>query len=255
MESYTISASIVLFKENLSDLHKTIDCFLNIQCSKKLFLVDNTPNRFFEYLFVDEDIEYISIFENIGFGSAHNKIISKIENKSKYHLILNPDVIFDEEVIVKLIKELHEKDNLAMIAPRVLFPNKTHQYSCRRYPSISELLARRFTIIKPIFQKTINKGQYKDKNLNTPFIADYLTGCFHLYKTKYFIKVGGFDERYFMYMEDIDICKKIDAIGKQKLYYPYVEIIHILKQGSAKKTKLFFIHIISAIKYFLKWSF
>jgi GT2 family glycosyltransferase len=55
-------------------------------------------------------------------------------------------------------------------------------------------------------------------------------------------------------MEDVDICKKIDALGKKKLYYPKEEIIHVLKQGSSKNIHLFFRHTSSAIKYFLKWG-
>ena len=56
-------------------------------------------------------------------------------------------------------------------------------------------------------------------------------------------------------MEDVDICRKIDALGKKKLYYPREEITHVLKQGSSKSINLFFRHISSAIKYFLKWGF
>jgi len=142
-----------------------------------------------------------------------------------------------------------------MIAPKVLFPDGRHQYSCRRYPTVSELLARRFTFLKSIFKKQIFKGTYRDKDLNQPFFAEYITGCFHLYKTKDFVKIKGFDERYFLYMEDVDICRKIDALGKKKLYFPQEEIVHVLKQGSSKNLKLFFRHTSSAIKYFLKWGF
>ena len=56
-------------------------------------------------------------------------------------------------------------------------------------------------------------------------------------------------------MEDVDICRKIDALGKKKLYFPQEEIVHVLKQGSSKNLKLFFRHTSSAIKYFLKWGF
>ena len=250
-----ITGSIVLYKENLTDLNKTIDCFLNISISKKLYLIDNTPSKFYEYVFNDADIEYVPINENIGFGSAHNRVLDKIKNFSKFHLILNPDVFFKEDVISSLIKQLESDRNLAMIAPKVLFPNGNHQFSCRRYPVVSELMARRFVFLEPIFRKSIKKGQYHDKNLQVPFYADYLTGCFHLYKTEDFVKLGGFDERYFLYMEDVDICRKIDQIGKKKLYYPKEEIVHVLKQGSSKSIKLFFRHTSSAIKYFLKWGF
>ncbi|MDJ0646830.1 MAG: glycosyl transferase family 2, partial [Flavobacteriaceae bacterium] len=76
-----------------------------------------------------------------------------------------------------------------------------------------------------------------------------------LFKTKDFIRIKGFDERYFLYMEDIDICKKIDAIGKKKLYYPYEQIFHDLNRESRKNFNAFFYHITSIFQYFYKWKF
>ena len=104
-EKLVLTGSVVLFEENLSDLHKTIDSFLQMSFNKKLYLIDNTATRFYEYVFVNKDIEYIAVEKNIGFGSAHNKIMNKIKSLSKYHLILNPDVSFKDEVIPNLIIE------------------------------------------------------------------------------------------------------------------------------------------------------
>lgn len=250
-----LTATIVLYNENIKELTATIKSFLNVPLKKRLFLIDNTDQSKFKDIFDQEEIEYISIGKNIGFGSGHNMVIDKINGLSDYHLILNPDVNFNKTVIPNLIKHLEEDKNLAMIAPKVLFPNGEHQYSCRRYPLFSELIARRFTFLKPFFKSKIKRGKYKDKDLSKPFYADYLAGCFHLYKTDDFVKLNGFDERYFLYMEDVDICRKIDALGKKKLYQPNEEIKHILKRGSSKDIKLLFRHSSSAIKYFFKWGF
>jgi GT2 family glycosyltransferase len=254
-EKLDITGSIVLYNENLAELKKTVDRFLNIPLNKKLYLIDNTPKSIFANAFMQKEVEYIGVGKNIGFGSGHNIILDKIENSSSYHLILNPDVVFQKNVIPNLILELEKDNQIAMIAPKVLFPNGQHQYSCRRYPSIKELFVRRFLFLKPLFRTTIYKGQYRDKDLSNSFYAEYITGCFHLYKTKYFVNLKGFDERYFLYMEDIDICKKIDLLGKKKLYYPKEEVTHVLKQGSSKSLKLFLRHTFSMVKYFLKWGF
>ncbi|MEO9571769.1 MAG: glycosyl transferase family 2 [Polaribacter sp.] len=253
-EKIDISASIVVYKEEIDELSKTIQCFLNTPINKRLFLIDNTLNKQFEGVFDQKDVEYIAVGKNIGFGAGHNIILNKIKNFSNYHLVLNPDVSFNSTVIPNLIAKLKRHEIVSMIAPKVLFPNGKHQYSCRRYPRVSELLARRFTFIAPIFKSIIFKGEYKDKNLNSSFFAEYIAGCFHLYKTKDFVELKGFDDRYFLYMEDVDICKKISSSDKQKLYYPKEEITHVLKQGSSKDLNLFFKHTTSAIKYFFKWG-
>jgi len=254
MNKIVFTASIVIYRENIDVLKKTIQCFLDIPLQKKLFLIDNTPDKSFDGLFQNSQIEYIPVGKNIGFGSGHNKIISKIKNLSDFHLILNPDVFFKPGVINELICQLQSDETIAMIAPKVLFLDGTHQYSCRRYPKMLELIGRRFPLIKPFIKGIIQQGEYRDKNLNEAFYAEYLTGCFQLYKTNDFVDLGGFDERYFLYMEDVDICKKIDLIGKRKLYYPKVSINHILKQGSLRVINLFFRHVFSAIKYYRKWG-
>ena len=252
---FDITTSIVLYKEDLNELSRTIDCFLKTPLKKKLFLIDNTPTKEFEGVFRHKEIEYIPVGKNIGFGPGHNLVLSRIKNQSNYHLILNPDVSFNTSVIPNLMAKLDRHEVVSMIAPKVLFPNGEFQNSCRRYPKIIELLARRFTFLAPLVPATLRKGNYIDINLETSFFADYITGCFHLYKTDDFVELNGFDERYFLYMEDVDICRKIEKLDKKKLYFPKEEITHVLKQGSLKQKKLFFHHIFSAIKYFLKWGF
>lgn len=254
-DTIKISASIVLYKEKKQVLEQAVESFLKVPFLKKLYIIDNSPKNEFEGVFIDDEIEYLFVGKNIGFGSAHNLVIDKIKSSSKFHLILNPDVTFSKETIPSLINQIEIYDNVSMIAPKVLFPNGKHQYSSRRYPTLLELLARRFKPLTWFNKKSIEHGIYKDKDLTSPFYAEYLTGCFQLYKTEDLVAIKGFDERYFLYMEDVDICKKIDVLGKQKLYYPKEEITHILKQGSSKNIKLFFRHLISAIKYFLKWGF
>ncbi len=251
----TLSATIVLYKEGSIELSKAINSFLKTDISKKLFLIDNSPNNKLRNKFTHPDVEYIFIGKNIGFGAGHNIVIDKIKNYSKYHLVLNPDVWFSPSVIPNLLVVIENERNAAMIAPRVLFPDGSHQNSCRRYPSVFELLIRRSGVFRKMFQLMIKRGEYKDKDLTKPFYPEYLHGCFQLFKTNDFVTIKGFDERYFLYMEDADICRKIDELGKKKLYFPQEKIVHVLKKGSSKQLRLLIIHISSIIKYFFKWRF
>ncbi len=246
-----ITATIVVYEEDLDILKNTVECFLKIPLQKRLFIIDNSAINNLSKTFINDEIEYVFIGENIGFGAGHNRVINKIKNNSKYHLILNPDVTFFPSVIMSLVEEFERRNEVAMIAPRVVFSNGEHQYTCRRYPTIFDLLARRLSVSK----RTINIGEYVDTDLSKPFYPDFIHGCFTLFKTEDFVKIKGFDERYFLYMEDVDICRKIDQIGKKKLYYPYVQISHSLQKESSKSFRLFLTHLNSSIKYFKKWGF
>jgi GT2 family glycosyltransferase len=244
-----VTASVVLFNENLQTLKKTVDSFLETPLEKKLFLIDNSPTNRLEKYFKHPAIEYIFVGKNIGFGVAHNIILDKIN--SEFHLILNPDVVFSSDVILALITELSKSTDVSFITPKVLFPNKENQYVCRKHPTFFNLINRKSKISK---NQTL-KNEYRNQDLEKSFCPEFIHGCFMLFKTADFKYLGGFDERYFLYMEDADICRKIDLTGRKKLYYPGVQITHQYRRGSSKSVKLFFYHLSSALKYFLKWGF
>lgn len=250
-DKVVITATIVLYENDLEMLKKAVNSFLDTPIDKKLFLIDNSETNVLEEHFQHDDIEYFFVGKNLGYGKANNKIIEYIKTLSSFHLILNPDVFFDKKVIPKLINELNTNKDLALIGPKTLYPEGGFQHSCRRYPSFFELLFRRLKIFKNI----TDKGEYKDIDLSKPFNPDFIQGAFLLFKTEDFVKLNGFDSRFFMYMEDVDICRRIDNLNREKLYFPEVEIYHLYTKGSAKNLKLFFYHFLSAIQYFYKWKF
>jgi GT2 family glycosyltransferase len=244
-----VTASVVLFNENSETLKKTVDSFLETPLEKKLFLIDNSPTNRLEKYFKHPAIEYIFVGKNIGFGVGHNLILDKIN--SEFHLILNPDVVFSSEVIPALTKILKEDPSVSFVTPKVRYPNKEIQKVCRKHPTITGLLNRRLKLSK----KVSMSNEYKDQDFEKRFYPDFIHGCFMLFKTIDFQNLKGFDTRYFLYFEDADICRKIDLTGKKKLYYPGVQITHQYRRGSSKSVKLFFHHLSSAVKYFLKWGF
>ena len=248
-QTVRITAAIVLYKENIAEVTETIESFLQVSISKQLILIDNSPTDILKNEFIHPEIRYLFVGENIGFGSAHNLILNSIN--SEFHLILNPDVVFSPEVIPTLIKVLEEEENVSFVTPKVRYPNKEMQKVCRKHPTTIGLLNRRLGFS--------NAGsfsdEYKDEDFEKIFYPDFIHGCFMLFKTVDFQNLKGFDMRYFLYFEDADICRKIDNMGKRKLFYPKVEITHQYRQGSSKSLKLFLWHTSSAIKYFLKWGF
>ena len=246
-----ITASIVVYNEDPVELENVINSFLGSPFSNKIYIIDNSPTNWLEEKIIGDNIEYVFSGSNIGFGRGHNSILDTIEQLSNYHLILNPDVFFQSEILEKLINQLEKDTQLSMVAPKVSYPSKELQYTARKFPTIIELLCRFFGVFK---HYTDNK-EYKNDNLLFSFFPDFVQGSFMLFKTKDLIDLKGFDQRYFMYMEDVDICRRIDLSGKKKLYFPKVEVTHTHRKGSSKNIRLFFIHMSSIIKYFMKWGF
>lgn len=238
-----ISATIVIYNQSIDILKSAIDSFLNIPLTKKLFVIDNASKTYLEKQFLHEDLEYIYLDQNIGFGAAHNHVINKLN--SDYHLILNPDIEFNPSIIRPLIDKLQKEGDVSFITPKIVYPDSEIQFVCRKHPTFFNLIFRRLGFSKII---------YDEEALGKVFYPEFIHGCFMLFKTKEFVKLKGFDKRYFLYLEDADICRKILMMKRKILYYPRVAAIHHHQRGSAKSPKLFMIHTISAIKYFLKWG-
>lgn len=248
-----VTGSIVLFQNDEKIVRQAIDSFMDTQLDKHLFLIDNSSTDILRRLKTSKDITYIHLGDNIGFGKAHNTVINEIKVISDYHLILNPDAYFEPDVIPVLIEYLDKHPDIGVVAPRIVYPDGMHQDSTRRFPTGTDFLLRRIPGMQSVFKERYRNAHYLDSNLNEPLEVDTVSGCFQLFRTKIFTDIGGFDPRYFMYMEDMDICRKVSEHGYKTYYNPNVQAVHIFEKGSAKKLRLLLIHVTSIIKYFLKW--
>ena len=94
----------------------------------------------------------------------------------------------------------------------------------------------------------------QDVKITGPTQIAQATGCFMFIRTELFRQLDGFDKRFFMYFEDIDLSKRVNRVSKV-MYYPYVSVYHEWERGGAKNMKLLLIQISSMFKYFLKWIF
>lgn len=251
-----ITATIVVYQPKMDWLLKSIHSFIDKDnFSKKLYLIDNSPtlNKELENL-ASEKIEYIFNNHNAGFGKAHNQGIKKaIIEKSDFHLILNPDVEFDSEILIELANELRKDETIGLISPKIYYTHGEVQKLCKLLPNPRHLIARRIYRKGPQFERLSHElelGAFKyDHWAEIP----WLSGCFLLARTTHFEKIGGFDERYFMYMEDIDLSRRSLHYFKN-IFYPNVSVQHVFEKGSYKSLKLTLIHTFSAIKYFTKYG-
>jgi GT2 family glycosyltransferase len=251
-----ISCSIVLFHNPVEEITRAINSFL--QCAKKvrLFLVDNSTDDSFRYIFGDmQGVEYIYNGRNLGYGAAHNIAVQQAVGKSKYHLILNPDVEFDPAIIGRLYKFMEQHEDIGLIMPKILYNNGDMQHLCKMLPSPVDLFMRRFIPgpLKFFFQKRLDIYELKNKDYDSIMETPNLSGCFMFIRTNVFREIGMFDERYFLYLEDTDLCRRINE-RYRTIYYPRVSIIHGYSKASYKSIKLMKLHLGSSIKYFNKWG-
>jgi len=122
-------------------------------------------------------------------------------------------------------------------------------------PSPIDLFARRFLgrAGKALFKRRWDQYELRDLDLNVVREIPSLSGCFMFMRASVLQETGLFDERYFMYLEDVDLCRRIGRVS-QTVFYPYVSIVHGYAKGSYQDSRLLKYHISSAIKYFSKWG-
>lgn len=257
MTNNSISASIVTYNTDITTLKKVIDSFLGITFDKKLIIVDNSKDDTLKRVVsIDsENILYIHNPTNTGFGSGHNIAIKKAVSlyKSEYHIILNPDIYFDKSVVKSLVDFTSTDPSIGLVMPKVLYPNGDTQYLCKLLPTPADLILRRFLPSEKLKKKRTNRYELKSTNYNKVMDIPSLSGCFMFLRTNALKQVGGFDERFFMYLEDVDLCRRIQN-NYRTVFYPKAFIYHEYDKGSYKNKKLFKYHMTSAIKYFNKWG-
>ena len=250
-----ISASIVLYHNKKEQVKKVIESFLNTELEVKLYLVDNSKTDELKVLSnMDSRIKYIFNNANLGYGSAHNIAIRKsIAASIPFHLVLNPDIYFKKGVLESLYEYMQNNNNVANIMPKIIYLNGDLQYLCKLLPSPYDLIFRRFIPFKNIKEKYNNRYELRlsgyDKILNIP----NLSGCFMFLRTDALKDIGLFDERFFMYLEDTDLNRRLHY-KYDTIFYPKVSVYHEYAKESYNNKKLLLEHIKSAIKYFNKWG-
>ena len=262
-----ITASIVTYNNNLLDLEGILRSLL-ISPVQKVWIIDHSDTftrlegELQEYKRRDDEylkhegrgfqLEYIKEV-NKGYGSGHNIALHKaMDEGSQYHLVVNPDVWFGAEVIPALWRLMEEDETIAQVMPKVLFLNGSVQRLAKLLPTPMDLFSRFFLPAKLISKRNdrfeLRHSGY-DKEMNVPF----LSGCFMFFRVNALKSEGIFDERFFMYMEDVDITRRLHAKYKT-LFYPSVSIYHRFSRLSYHNWQLSLAHMISVVKYFNKWG-
>lgn len=248
----SLNVSIVTYHTDLEELLRCLNS-LRSDVVSTIFIVDNSSQQRIRDLVCGIDkVRYIAS-ENVGYGSAHNIALrDSLECGVDYHLVLNSDVRFDPEVLSRLVTVMNRRPKVGQLQPRVVYPDGELQYTVRCLPSPIDVFGRRFI---PGFENGRRNSRYLLKHIDhgREFNVPYHQGSFMLLRVAALKEVGLFDERFFMYPEDIDLTRRVHRVY-ETLYYPHEEIIHDHRRESYKSWRMLRIHIVNMIRYFNKWG-
>lgn len=235
-------------------VQSAIESFLNTKLNVYLYLIDNSPTDELRSIADNPRVEYIHNPSNPGFGIAHNIAIKKITERSNYHLVLNPDIFFNAGVIEALLQYMDEHKDTGVIMPKILYPNGEVQYLAKLLPTPMDFVIRRFIPFNAIKTKYSFNFEMRGSNYNQTLEIPYLSGCFLIFRTSVLKNINGFDEKIFMHMEDVDICRRVIDSGYRSVFFPHELVFHDHEKKSFSNLKTLKIYLKSAIYYFNKWG-
>ncbi|NQV00659.1 MAG: glycosyltransferase family 2 protein [Parcubacteria group bacterium] len=228
----------------------------------EIIVVDSQTESVTQDLIEEEfsEIKFIPFPKNIGYAKIVNTGIKA--SKGEYILILNADILITKDSVAQMLEFIQKNPEVGIVGPQLLtFSNKS-QHSCFRFPSIGAIIARRTFLGKLSWgKKKINDFLIKKEDSFSKKKVDWVQGSAMLVRKKAIEKVGLLDERFFMYLEDTDWCRRFWQNNYQVIYYPSAKMFHYYYRVSKKWNSLLDtlfnkytrIHLISAIKYFWKW--
>lgn len=252
-----IDVSIIIVNYNsLNLLNQCIDSLIKFTAdvSYEIIVVDNhsTEGLIDDVSSKYDEIKLIKNNENKGFGAANNQGLAIA--RGTYILVLNNDTIFLENTIKKVFDFAELKNESLIVGCKLLNSDNSLQHSVYDFPSLWNVFTSNF-FLYALFPKNkfFNKYHLMNDGINETTEVDVVTGAF-LFGTKEKLKgIGGFDERFFFYNEETDLCYRFKLNGGKVYYYPGTEIIH-LKGGTANKISWFAYknQSLSTIKFFQK---
>ncbi len=211
-----------------------------------------------------DKVVFIDAGANVGFGRGNNLGLKQFD--AKYYFIANPDLVFLENqprTIERLYQFMEEHQKVGIVAPRLQLPMGVTQPSCMRFPRFLDQPIHRLGLHKKYdwARKRVEHLHMKDFDHTKTQPIDWATGAALFVRGAWAREIGFFDERYFMYFEDTDFCRKFWSHGWPVYYKGDVIVQHGHERASAKVpglksvllNPLTRVHIKSLLQYTLKW--
>ena len=203
----------------------------------QILITFNIPESFDYKQF--KSIEIINNISPKGFGANHNSAFSMCSQP--FFCVLNPDIEFLYDPFPELLR-CSQVYNDSLLAPIIISPSGVVDDSARIFPTLSGLLNKLF------FAKNGTWSLELDKSVNYP---DWVAGMFMMFDSDIFLKIKGFDEKYYLYYEDVDICRRIKSCGYRLGLCTGVKVIHNARRSSRTNIKFMLWHLRSMFRFLL----
>lgn len=246
-----LTVSIVTYRTCIAELENCLRA-LNVDIVDHVYVVDNSSQDDIAAVCRKWDVEYIAN-RNAGYGAAHNIAIKKsLAIDADYHLVLNSDILFNSDILKSIVDYMDNNPEIGQLQPKITYPDGALQYTCRLLPTPLDLFIRRFAP-KAFFKKRKARYLLTGADWDKPFDVAYQQGSFLFFRTKALKDIGLFDERFFMYPEDIDISRRMARSWKVR-YWPGGTIVHHHRSASYHSAHMLWIHLKNMARYFNKWG-
>lgn len=246
-----MTASIVTYKVDLGELGSALESLGEVP--ERVYVVDNaSEQRVRDFCRQWPKVEYIAN-ANTGYGSAHNIAIRRaLAAGADFHLVMNSDLMFAPLGLRAMLSYMKAHPDIGLLHPRIVGPDGSDQFTVRMLPAPIDLIARRF-LPKGMLQARRRRYLLQHIDHDRPIDAHYVQGSFMLLRATALEQAGLFDERFFMYPEDIDLSRRI-AEHSRVTYFPEVRVVHNHRAASYASMKMLWVHIVNMVRYFNKWG-
>lgn len=200
-------------------------------------------------------VRIIETAGNLGYGRGNN--LASRSAKGEYLLILNPDNTMPADALERMLGYLRSHPDTGIVGPALVHGDGTVRPSARPLPSIGDLIRKR--LFPDAWQAAFDEVRRKTESEEAVEVG-WMVGACLLMRTDLFRSLGGFDERFFLFFEDIDLCRRVAARGKKVMYLPQIRVADRKERLSGASAlslltrKTTRIHLQSAVKYFWKWA-
>lgn len=203
---------------------------------------------------------FIKERRNLGYGRAANALVRLLQEKlgslPPFIAVLNTDLSWAPGTFETMRGWMLAHPEVSLAVPRIVDQRGETQLLCKRNPTLLALLSRRFIpkSLKPHWLLCYDRWYcMADQDYAHVIETTYLSGCCMVFRSPAYLKVGGFDERYFLYLEDADLARRLSLDGRC-VHLPIAEVKHGWGRGNYSSLKLMLVNLISAWKYFGAWG-